>query len=599
MFLSKLFSLTNPRYLGEEYRSKAILLNNTSLFTIGMCIVITIGCFIFNFRQGKIIMSSCTLALTGIFYYFRRGGGLVVCSNLYLSVAAVVILLSCYYSGLFTSPVLYWSIILPLYAFWLLGTRYGFMWLGIALLMQLTILTFGTLNFQAARPFDFYAPGNVGLLYVLVVLLITNVAIFCYDFETGKIRALFNVEMEKTALSETLYRLEQTKLKLEKAEKHKDLFLSQMSHEMRTPMNAIVGLTNLMLEQQNENRDVQIVNQSARNLLGIIDDILDITRVQSGKFSFNYRDVDTASFFEATAKPLSLRAMEKNLYFDLVQQPGLPEQVSTDPVRLAQIINNLAGNGIKFTSTGGVRVTIGYEPGLHNKPGFDGLTIQVTDTGIGIPKEKQELVFEVFQQADDAVYRKYGGTGLGLSITKQLVEAAGGTIAIESEPYRGTTIQVMFPVKQAMKPGTAAPKTQLNEHVRQALNNLSILLVDDYDVNRMVTIKTIHSEAPGMQIDEAYNGQEAIDLLARKPYHLVLMDVQMPVMDGLEATRWLRADKDKRIRETRIIGLTSYAMKDDEAQCFAAGMNDYLSKPFEKYDLLMKMYKLVAPKNNA
>lgn len=592
MFLSKLLSLKNPRYLGEEYRSKAILLNNTSLFTIVMCIVLTIGCFVFNFRQGKIIMSSCTVSLMGIYYYFRTGGGLVACSNLYLTVAAVVILLSCYYSGLFTSPVLYWSVILPMYAFWLLGTRYGLIWLGIALLMQLTILTFGTLDIQARHPFDFYAPGNVGLLYVLVVLLITNIAIFCYDFETGKIRALFNVEMEKTAISEAMHRLELTRQKLEKAEKHKDLFLSQMSHEMRTPMNAIVGLTNLMMEQQNGNNDLQIVNQSARNLLGIIDDILDITRVQSGKFSFNYRDVETVPFFEATAKPLSIRAAEKNLYFDLVIKPSLPAVISCDPIRLTQIINNLAGNGIKFTSSGGVRVTIDYEPGLKNKETFDGLLIQVTDTGIGIPEDKQELVFEMFKQADEEVYRKYGGTGLGLSITRQLVEAAGGTITMHSEKYRGTTVQVMFPVKKVNAQTAATGVQGIEPGIIERLKPLRVLVVDDYDVNRHVTIKTIHSEVPGMQIDEAVNGQEAIDMISKQVYDLVLMDVQMPVMDGLEATRWIRADKKHRIHTTRIIGLTSYAMKDDQAQCLRAGMNDYLSKPFEKHDLLMKMYRL-------
>jgi signal transduction histidine kinase/CheY-like chemotaxis protein len=594
MFLSKLLSLKNPRYLGEEYRSKAILLNNTSFFTIGLCVLITIGCFVFNFRQGKIIMSSCTLCFFGIYYYFRKGGGLVACSNLYLTVTAIVILLSCYYSGLFASPVLYWSIVLPLYAFWLLGTRYGFLWLGIALLMQLTILTFGTLDIHAAHPFDFYAPGNVGLLYVLVVLLITNVAIFCYDFETGKIRALFNVEMEKTAISETLGRLELTKQKLEKAEKHKDLFLSQMSHEMRTPMNAIVGLTNLMLEQQNGNNDLRIVNQSARNLLGIIDDILDITRVQSGKFSFNYRDFETAPFFEGTAKPLHLRASEKNLYFDLVIKPGVPAAINSDPVRLAQIINNLAGNGIKFTSTGGVRIIMDYEPSLKGNSQFDGLLIQVTDTGIGISADRQEVVFEVFKQADDEVYRKYGGTGLGLSITRQLVDAAGGTISIESERYRGTTLKVVFPVKKAKEIKEEKGHPALDAHVIETLGKIRILVVDDYDINRLVTIKSIHSEVPGMQIDEAVNGQEAIDMLGRNAYDLLLMDVQMPVMDGLETTRWIREDKKHGIHTTRIIGLTSYAMKDDEARCRQAGMDDYLSKPFEKHDLLMKMYRLVS-----
>jgi signal transduction histidine kinase/ActR/RegA family two-component response regulator len=592
MLLHKLLELKNPRYLREEYRSKAVLLNNTSLFTIGMCLVITAGCFIFNFPQGKIIMSSCSLAFMGIYYYFRKSGGLVTCSNLYLSVTAIVILLSCYYSGLFTSPVLYWSIVLPLYAFWLLGTRYGFLWLGIALLMQLTILTFGTLHIQAAQPFNFYEPGNVGLLYVLVVLLIFNVAIFCYDFETGKIRALFYAEQEKTAISEALERLEKTKQELEKSEKHKDLFLSQMSHEMRTPMHAIVGLTNLMLEQQPGQQDLQIVNQSARNLLGIIDDILDITRIQSGKFSFNYSDFETASFFNAVCAPLSIKASEKKLQFRLHLSPSVPAMIHTDPVRLAQIINNLVGNGIKFTTSGSVDVNIDCQPLVPVKKNMTGLQIRVTDTGIGIPEEKQELIFEVFKQADDEVYRQYGGTGLGLSITRQLVESAGGHISLKSKKYEGTTIEVWFPVKTVEKTNQENTAPRLDEEAKKRLGRLHMLLVDDYDVNRLVTIKSIHSEVPGMQIDEAGDGQEAVALISKNAYDLVLMDVQMPGMDGLEATRWIRKDKNERIRTTRIMGLTSYAMKDDQAQCLQAGMDDYLSKPFEKMDLLLKIDRL-------
>jgi CheY-like chemotaxis protein len=240
-----------------------------------------------------------------------------------------------------------------------------------------------------------------------------------------------------------------------------------------------------------------------------------------------------------------------------------------------------------------VRITIDYQPSLKGNGQFDGLLIQVTDTGIGISADRQEVVFEVFKQADDEVYRKYGGTGLGLSITRQLVDAAGGTISIESERYRGTTLKVVFPVKKAKTITEEKGLPALDTHVIETLGKIRILVVDDYDINRLVTIKSIHSEVPGMQIDEAVNGQEAIDMLGRNAYDLLLMDVQMPVMDGLETTRWIREDKKHGIHTTRIIGLTSYAMKDDEARCRQAGMDDYLSKPFEKQDLLMKMYRLV------
>jgi len=354
-----------------------------------------------------------------------------------------------------------------------------------------------------------------------------------------------------------------------------------MSHEIRTPMNAIVGLTQLSLAEGLPARTqafIDTAHQSARALMGILDDVLDYSKVEAGELRLEQQPLDLASVVRRCADLFSARLAEKGLAFSLELAPGLPRRVQGDGLRLSQVLNNLLGNAVKFTERGRVRLVV--QPGT----GAGQVHFAVHDSGVGIAPEHQAGLFQAFTQADNSITRRFGGTGLGLAICRRLVTMMGGEIGVASRPGEGSVFWFTAVLPPLPTVGTAGDAGDADAGAAPAapadprpLHGLRLLLVEDNDTNRLVA--RIWLERLGAVVQQAADGAQALALLqggSTRP-DAVLMDMHMPVMDGLEATRRLHADPA--LAGLPVIGMTAAALAEDRRQCLDAGMVDHVTKP--------------------
>jgi PAS domain S-box-containing protein len=384
--------------------------------------------------------------------------------------------------------------------------------------------------------------------------------------------------LEYLGLREDVTEIETSRLRAQEAERIKSAFVANMSHEIRTPINGIVGFIHLLSRtvlDTTQRRYVSIVESSLEMLLHIVNDVLDFSKIEEGKIEIEWIQSDPKRELKSVFELFIPQADIKKIEYDLLMDDKIENCLLLDTLRIKQVLSNLISNAIKFTpEEGSVQVKISVIEDAHNA---QKLEFSVRDTGIGIPKEKQGKIFEKFTQADASTTREYGGTGLGLSIAYAIVDLMGGTLQIYSEEGKGATFYFTIDAKKCDE--VPSDMIHVDEFIRQSLS-LRVLVVEDYEVNRMLIGELLEYHY-GITADFANNGEEGVKMVDKNTYDLVLMDVNMPVMDGIQATKLIR----QKYQTLPIVALTANSMEGDAQEFMAKGMDDYLAKPLEYREL--------------
>jgi signal transduction histidine kinase/CheY-like chemotaxis protein len=359
----------------------------------------------------------------------------------------------------------------------------------------------------------------------------------------------------------------------------REQFVANMSHEVRTPLNVISGFTGSLLRSPlnaDQQKQVQSVNRASQYLIALINDTLDYSKMNAGKLELDNFPFSTAELFSDIQSAFEGEAANRAIGLRIETDASVPAQLSGDPMRLRQVLFNLVANAIKFTATGEVSVSCRTAAADHEKVT---LIIDVKDTGIGIPPDKLNTIFDAFSQADNSITRRFGGTGLGLTISRLLIERMNGTLEVSSEPGKGSTFTVRIPEMSVVQ-STAVTTVVKSDYT--ALNGMRVLVCDDEELNRIVAGQLL--EHYGISVTEAENGDEAIEQQKNSPAHIILMDVQMPGRSGIETTQQIRSIPE--ISSAIIIAVTGNALNEEKQRCLDAGMNAYLVKPYTEQQLL-------------
>lgn len=370
----------------------------------------------------------------------------------------------------------------------------------------------------------------------------------------------------------------------EEVAKIKSEFLANMSHEVRTPMNGIIGLTKLLLNTELTEKQEEYLNAidvSSNTLLVIVNDILDISKIEAGKMTFEKKDFKLIDLISSVVDVFESKAAEKNIDLESYIDKQLPEMLVGDMTRLNQILYNLIGNAIKFTTNGQVILKVNLEKKIET-----GILVSfsITDTGIGISTENQQKIFDVFTQASGDTTRKFGGTGLGLTIVKKLVELQGGSIELNSNINKGSTFTVKLKFQAFNKDNETDVTIYQQCNYDTCLKNVKILLAEDNSINQLLTNDLLTDK--GAFVDVVSDGKKALESLKANDYDLILMDMQMPVMDGYEAMQIIRNDFKSPKKDILIVALTAHAAEGEREKCISFGANKYLSKPFQPTELI-------------
>ena len=498
-----------------------------------------------------------------------------------------------FFSGGVGKSAFVWFYVYPLVGAFLLGAKKGSV---VSLCMLLLALIFVLSPLPTFSPFANYS--NDLLLRFFPSMLV----VIFFAFLAERTREQFYADL--VDMAESLF-LE--KQKAEQATRAKSEFLANMSHEIRTPMTAIIGMNALALKTdltEHQFKMLDAAKKSSEGLLALLNDILDFSKIEAGQLEFDEHQFSLEDLLESVQITMMVPAQEKNLDLKVDCATGLPADVLGDELRIRQILLNLLNNAIKFTQQGCITLQVKkYDETLvENKVGMQ---FSVSDTGIGVPVDKQEAIFASFSQSDTSTARQYGGTGLGLAISKQLIEMMGGRIWLESEEGVGSTFHFTIYLQE----DTAVKNSQKAEPDTVQKSHLKVLLVEDNMINQEIA-KMILTQA-GHQVETADDGQLALDSLAEHDFDVILMDVQMPNMDGFTTSRVIRlcetgnysgdeitepfaSELMSRLqgKHLPIVAMTANAMKGDREDCLAAGMDDYLTKPFQQEQIFATLNKV-------
>lgn len=552
--------------------------------TIFLIIPVCVGLIVSNFYSGGerdniYIVISLVVVFFSLYIqaYFGRQ---LLASQLPITVFWLVMCLAMMSVGVWANTWA-WLLCLPAIASLVAGRMAGVVW---AIICALTLWAFAYLQYTG---FDFPYSGPIEGTQPLVLAFEATLVLFLLAAATFVFRNA-QVSAERK-LSDTVKELEKevhdrtlAENEARQSEQAKASFLAAMSHELRTPLNGVIGASQLLKDGDLPGKKqelVDVVLESSETLLELINNVMDLSRLDSQSIELEQVPVNIDELFRSTLAPLAFQAKEKGVKFSLVIEDDIPEYVRGDPTRLRQILLNLVGNAVKFTTAGEVDVVL--------DTALERMRLKVTDTGVGINTQAQASLFEPYVQADKTTMRKFGGSGLGLTIVKQLVSAMGGKIAVNSVPGRGSTFTVFLPLKSA-KPPVIKPTSR--SEIK--LPSLSIVVADDNAVNRMVLSRLL--EADGHKVVTMSNGREVLDYLPDHIVSLIMMDLQMPVMDGVTAVRKIRAMDGSR-STIPVIAVTANVVHEDPRDLIRSGMTGFLSKPFRQEELREALQKAMSP----